>query len=802
MRKTRYRVVLISALIIIAVLSLTACFDVLKTDIANCEVSLDAAAYQYTGYDVYPAVEVKYVERILKEDTDYSLVYSDNVEIGKGRVKVLGRGNFKGEVIKEFDIVDDLDNYDPNINVNPNALTYVFSAADAKLVSGKLTQKVDSVDDVKIPIVEKKGYDFLYWTYEGERANFADRSSLPQGGGTFVAVFSIVTYTIEYVLGGGTNSPLNKDEYTVEDYFELQDAQKIDMQFVGWFLDGEFDERIHALNGIAEDLTLYAKFVDFDPKTINYVVPSGAHAISSQTVYPGEKLESLGLTLSADGSKKLVWYLDEDMTVRHNLRIMPNEDVTLYARWEDKLYAGFLDRGWSKLGDIKKIDSYDDLLAYVEFVYFYGVTDKNKRITITYVWGKDNIQNQLSKAHDECTFPQHLTAEYAWGDNYCSYYLTDGASASIAQQATLSASSKQDYYPQINDVFSKFQSSRKNDFDDFVIDDVELTYDCSTSDQLFYVLSHGYKPTPVSGSSADTIYRQLKSVARKICDDDMSDLEKTRAIFDWLIINVYYDNAVAYPPSPLKDMYKYDAFYIEGVINGAAVCDGLSKAYSALCSIEGIDCVRVTGKLKNAAANQAGHAWNKVQIMGEWFLTDATWGNGTLAAANGSNPNDKSFYEFVTREYFLFTDGVRSEVDNYYANEYTYYVADTQYNFYSGFKMRLEFTSIIPIVGVSKYTRTFDLYIDGDKSQDMSCAEELSYVLEYIDRNSAELNGLSFNVKFGERVKDDIYTEAVSIYQKRVGPSARINAWSLIGIDGNGYIEKGKVVTMVFSLPQ
>ena len=36
----------------------------------------------------------------------------------------------------------------------------------------------------------------------------------------------------------------------------------------------------------------------------------------------------------------------------------------------------------------------------------------------------------------------------------------------------------------------------------------------------------------------------IKDIMRSICDDRMSDIQKTRAIFDWLVVNIYYDNAV------------------------------------------------------------------------------------------------------------------------------------------------------------------------------------------------------------------------------------------------------------------
>ena len=58
----------------------------------------------YNGKELTPAVTVKYEGRKLKEDTDYSLTYSDNIKAGKGKVTVEGSGVFGGAVSAEFNI--------------------------------------------------------------------------------------------------------------------------------------------------------------------------------------------------------------------------------------------------------------------------------------------------------------------------------------------------------------------------------------------------------------------------------------------------------------------------------------------------------------------------------------------------------------------------------------------------------------------------------------------------------------------------------------------------------------------------
>ncbi|MDE6605554.1 MAG: InlB B-repeat-containing protein [Clostridia bacterium] len=816
MKKTYRRIALILILLLATLISLTACNlsgigDALKTDIAKCDISLSATVYQYTGQEIRPDVTVKYFNKVLELDTDYGVEYSNNIDVGKGQIKISGRDKFNGEVTKEFDIVKELENKDPDLSsgdVSPKPdpapeekfIEYKFIADGAELVDGQLNQRVKSADQIVAPVVTKRGYQFVYWTYEGEEVDFDDVDTLPQQDAIFVAEFSIITYTVEYNLNGGENSSLNKSEYTVEDIFQLQDATRYDKKFVGWYLDQDFDEKLTSLSGVAYNLVLYAKFVDFDyKKTLSYVLPADVDGEYQEVMlYPGTALTRPAEVLSTDGSKKLVWYVDEDMTVRHNLRYMPDADLTLYARWEDKLYAGFLDKGWYDINDIKSIDSYEDMLAYVEFIYFYNITEEYTK-SITYVNGAKNIKAEFSKAIDECTFPKMTGITYnGYPNNTGSVWMH----INLSEQATLSATAQEDYYPQIGHVFNNYVSNRRVNFDDFAINYVDKTYECTTSDQLFYVLSHGYCPLPVRGSIAYRIYNKFKEIMRGICDDRMTDLQKARAIFDWLIINVYYDNNVADTTLP-QASYKYNAFYLEGVLNGSAVCDGLSKAYSVMCAIEGIDCVRVTGTLKDAKEGDAGHAWNKIQIMGEWFLSDSTWGNRVIPLQNDN-------YEYLNGQYFLFTDLERSEIDNYNSDQYSQYVADSEFNYYDNFNMQLEIVekNLWGIV-IDRYDRSFDLYIDGDTAQGYGVVDEMSYVFEYIDKNIDSLEGMSFCIMLGEDMAISKIEEALNVYRKRVGSSkAKISRYSLIGdvsdiIDPENKIYRaGSILTIILSLPQ
>ncbi len=190
----------------------------------------------------------------------------------------------------------------------------------------------------------------------------------------------------------------------------------------------------------------------------------------------------------------------------------------------------------------------------------------------------------------------------------------------------------------------------------FPIDDIAQSVKVQTSEELYYVAECGFRPVPDSGSSADRIYRAARSALLSIITEDMTDVEKAHAIYDYVMWKVVYDNEVLRIGSTEQSV-KYAAYYLEGVFGTReapfAVCDGIAKAYSLLCNIEGLPCVRIAGTAYTGGG-WGGHAWNKVCVDGAWYNVDCTWGDYTMGLRN--NRGQIVYREMATHEYFLKTD--------------------------------------------------------------------------------------------------------------------------------------------------
>lgn len=73
-------------------------------DLSQCTIKLSKSSYAYDGKAKKPAVTVKDGKTVLKEGTDYTATYSNNINAGTAKVTVAGKGNYKGTVIKNFTI--------------------------------------------------------------------------------------------------------------------------------------------------------------------------------------------------------------------------------------------------------------------------------------------------------------------------------------------------------------------------------------------------------------------------------------------------------------------------------------------------------------------------------------------------------------------------------------------------------------------------------------------------------------------------------------------------------------------------
>ncbi len=75
-----------------------------RKDFSGCTLTLERTSYAYDGSFREPSVTVKDGSAVLKKDTDYTVAYSSNRDIGTASVTVTGKGTYTGTLSKTFAI--------------------------------------------------------------------------------------------------------------------------------------------------------------------------------------------------------------------------------------------------------------------------------------------------------------------------------------------------------------------------------------------------------------------------------------------------------------------------------------------------------------------------------------------------------------------------------------------------------------------------------------------------------------------------------------------------------------------------
>ena len=127
-------------------------------------------------------------------------------------------------------------------------------------------------------------------------------------------------------------------------------------------------------------------------------------------------------------------------------------------------------------------------------------------------------------------------------------------------------------------------------------------------------------------------------LADELCADAQNQGDALRAVYDWIVANIVYDEGKA---ATLADATGYVPSPDATIADGSGICFDYASLAAAMLRSQGIPCKIVTG---NVSPDDIYHAWNMVYIDGTWIGTGIdvkqnTWTriDTTFAAGSGSN---------------------------------------------------------------------------------------------------------------------------------------------------------------------
>lgn len=123
-----------------------------------------------------------------------------------------------------------------------------------------------------------------------------------------------------------------------------------------------------------------------------------------------------------------------------------------------------------------------------------------------------------------------------------------------------------------------------------------------------------YAMTSSEISDAKIVFNNGVNKALALIDSSMNDVQKALVLHDYLC------TIARYPNSASSGQYDNELYHSAYAIfkDGDTVCAGYALAYSYLLQMVGVPCVYVSSDFMS-------HAWNAVQLDGEWYYVDLTY---------------------------------------------------------------------------------------------------------------------------------------------------------------------------------
>ncbi len=159
----------------------------------------------------------------------------------------------------------------------------------------------------------------------------------------------------------------------------------------------------------------------------------------------------------------------------------------------------------------------------------------------------------------------------------------------------------------------------------------------------------------------EQLEKQINTISEKARYYE-SEYEKEIFIHDSIAASVAYYEYDNYEDIPTIKHTAYGA-----LVEGSAVCDGITKAFQLILAKANVDSIFVTGTTDGVA-----HAWNKVKIDGEYYNVDLT-SDKTLGNDNNS---------LIIHSYFNVTDEEILNTHTIDKNENLPQCTSTKYNYY------------------------------------------------------------------------------------------------------------------------
>jgi len=139
-----------------------------------------------------------------------------------------------------------------------------------------------------------------------------------------------------------------------------------------------------------------------------------------------------------------------------------------------------------------------------------------------------------------------------------------------------------------------------------------------------------------SKEQIDSAINQIEQVKyRLVSNKSGNTYNDIKMVHDYLVDNFEYDSSLS----------RQNIYNIYGaLVNNVCVCEGYARSFKYLMDEMGIPCVLVIGQGTNSQGQTENHAWNYVNVNGNWYAIDCTWDDPVIIGGGTASRESKYRY--------------------------------------------------------------------------------------------------------------------------------------------------------------
>lgn len=210
----------------------------------------------------------------------------------------------------------------------PNEYTITFVLNGGEGDSTLTTRYTTTIEE---PTPTKIGHTFDGWFTDANLTNKYTFTTMPPQNFTLYAKWNINAYTISFETFGGTTNTNVVRIYNTS-IPTITDPMKEGYTFTGWFIDASYTQPFTYTLMPATNFTLYAQWknsIAFDS--------NGGSTVSTITNDAGSSVTQ-PTNPTKEGHTFIDWYSDVELTTPYEFTIIPEFNITIYAKWSVNQY--------------------------------------------------------------------------------------------------------------------------------------------------------------------------------------------------------------------------------------------------------------------------------------------------------------------------------------------------------------------------------------------------------------------------------------------------------------------------------